>query len=470
MPVTSTTADDLANPLLTLIGRPDAVSAAPEALRERSYDWWPVMVKARQQGREDYRPDVVVFPSSADEVSRVLTWADRSRTPVTTRGLGSSVVGGPLATHGGICLDLTRMNKVLGVDTTNMLVRVEAGKQGGELEDELTRRGLTLGHSPQSLYRSTVGGWIATRATGQFSSKFGGIEDLVAGFTAVLADGTVARFGPWPRMAVGPDLRHLVLGSEGCLAVVTEVTLKCFPLPESRAFDTLIFPDLPSGLAAMRELMQARLRPSLLRFYDVAEARHAMRDSSFGSPVMFVGCEGIQRVVNSEMAALLDLCGRHGARSIGPQGATAWMDRRFDFSMIEGLLARPGGVAETIEVSHHWSAIGATYEALTRALTPYATEVLGHFSHAYTDGVSLYVILLGEAADAAAAEQRLRDIWRVATRAALNSGATLSHHHGCGLARSAQVQEALGSAYTVLARIKQALDPNSILNPGKFGF
>lgn len=459
----------LRDQLSALLDQPGAVSDSAEDLDARAFDWWPVLTKARQQGRVDHRADLVVFPTTTDDVVRVMRWANASSTPVVARGLGSSVVGGPLATRGGICLDMCRMNRVLSVDTTDMLVSVEAGKNGGELEDELAARGLTLGHSPQSLYRSTVGGWVATRATGQFSSKFGGIEHLVAGFTAVMADGSVVRFGPWPRMAVGPDLRHLVLGSEGCIAVVTEVTLKCFPASQARGFDTQTFPDLASGLAAMRELMQARLTPSLLRFYDVAEARHAMKDPAFASPVMFLGSEGHPRMVEAETQCLAEICRRHGGQSIGPGGATAWMERRFDFSTIERVLERPGGVAETIEISHCWSGIGRTYDALTRALAPFATEVLGHFSHAYSDGVSLYVILLGEAADAGAAEQRLREIWRVANHTVLATGATLSHHHGCGLARADHVKASLGSAFPVWARLKQALDPKSILNPGKLG-
>ncbi len=461
---------ELVTALRTALGRPDAVDVSEAALNERSFDWWPVMAKSRQQGHLLHRPDVVALPTSIDEIASVVAWANEARVPVTARGLGSSVVGGPLATRGGVSLDLTRMTKVLKVDTENMLVTVQAGKNGGELEDELAAQGLTLGHSPQSLYRSTVGGWIATRATGQFSSKFGGIEDLAAGFTAVMADGSIARFGPWPRMAVGPDLRQLVIGSEGCLCVVAEVTLKCFPVPQAQAFETITFPDLPGGLKAMRTLMQARLRPSLLRFYDVAEARHAMKESSFASPVMFLGCEGASKVVDAELGAALDVCRGEGGQPIGPAGATAWMARRFDFSAIERVLERPGGVAETIEISNHWSSIARTYEAMTTRLAPFATEVLGHFSHAYTDGISLYVILLGEATDAAQAEARLREIWRVAMQAALETGATVSHHHGSGLARSAYVAAGLGSAWPVMVKLKQALDPHAILNPGKLGF
>lgn len=459
----------LRDQLAAILGQPGAVSDAIEDLEVRAFDEWPVLAKARQQKRVDYRADVIAFPTKINDVVRVMQWASTSHTPVVARGLGSSVVGAPLATRGGVCLDMCRMNRVLSVDTTDMLVRVEAGKNGGELEDELASRGLTLGHSPQSLYRSTVGGWVSTRATGQFSSKFGGIEHLVAGFTAVMADGSIVRFGPWPRMAVGPDLRHLVLGSEGCIAVVTEVTLKCFPAPRARTFDTQIFPTVTSGLAAMREIMQARLSPSLLRLYDVAEARRAMNAPSFASPVMFLGTEGQPQMVAAEMDCLAEICSRNGGTSIGPAGATAWMKHRFDFSTIEGILGRPGGVAETIEISNQWSGIGRTYDALTGALAPLATDVLGHFSHAYTDGVSLYVILLGEEVNASAAEERLREIWDVANRTVLSTGATLSHHHGCGLARTEHVKDSLGSAFPIWARIKQALDPNHILNPGKLG-
>jgi alkyldihydroxyacetonephosphate synthase len=469
MSVASSHSEFLQDQIARVLGRDEAVSVHQKDLEERAFDWWPVLTKARQQRRIDHRPDMVVMPASTAEVASVLRWAQDNATPVTTRGLGSSVVGGPVPTRGGICLDMTRMDKVLAVNTTDMLVTVEAGKNGGQLEDELAQRGLTLGHSPQSLYRSTVGGWVATRATGQFSSKFGGIEHLVAGFTAVMADGEIVKFGPWPRMAVGPDLRHLVIGSEGCIAVVTDVTLKCFTAPEARKHDTVTFPDLASGIAAMRELMQSRLVPYLLRLYDVTEAKHAMKDPTFSLPVMFVGSEGNLSMVDAEMKCIASIMGRHGGRSIGPAGADAWMSRRFDFSTIERILERPEGVAETIEISHHWSGIEKTYERLTQALAPYASEVLGHFSHAYSDGVSLYVILLGEAKDAASAEARLRQIWHVANQTVLETGAALSHHHGCGLARSHQVSASLGTAFPVWSQIKAAFDPRNILNPGKLG-
>jgi alkyldihydroxyacetonephosphate synthase len=332
---------------------------------------------------------------------------------------------------------------------------------------------LTLNHSPQSLDRSTVGGWVATRATGQFSSRWGGIEDLVVSLTAVLSSGEVVETLFAPRAAAGPDLRQLFLGGEGAFGVVTDVTLKIAPLATTRCFETLVFPTVSSGLAAMRKIMQAGLRPFLLRFYDQDESRFAMHDPGFVGNAMFLGCEAISSaataVVEAEQAACVALCEAEGARRLGPAGATAWMGRRFDFSTVENLLAEPGGAAETIEVAHFWSEIENTYAALKAELAPYADHVLGHFSHAYPHGVSLYVILLGRAADAEAAEQRLTTIWERAMRVALREGAALSHHHGIGLARSPYMAEALGVGHTLLGRVKRALDPPGILGQGKLG-
>ena len=452
-----------------VIGRADAVSSAPDVIAEHSHDWWPMTAVWRSQGKAPYRPDVVVSVRSEKEVSAVLTWAHREGVSVTPWGLGSSVVGGPLATRGGICLDLGQLNQMVAIDTENLHVTVEAGMNGGVLEDRLSAEGWTLNHSPQSLHRSSVGGWLATRATGQFSSRYGGIEELCVGFRAVLPDGTRIAVGHPPRMAVGPDLRQMLIGSEGCLGIITQVTLRIFRKTQAQQLQTLTFPDVASGVAAMRTIMMSGIRPFLVRFYDLAEARHAMRDPAFPSPVMFLGTEGSNARAALEMEELEAACAGHGGQTIGSAGAHAWMERRFDFSTVEKVLATPGGVAETIEVANTWSGIGATYDALIEAMTPHAAEVLGHFSHAYSDGVSLYVILLGQEESAAAAEGRMKRIWEDAMRATLITGGAISHHHGTGLARGAYVREALGEAWPLYDRLKGALDPGHIMNPGKLG-
>lgn len=455
--------------LAQLLRNEDGIDTSPEVISAHSYDCWPLAVKWRLQDKMPFSPEVVVYPSSTEEVATVLSWANERQVAITAWGLGSSVVGGPIPTKRGICLDLSRMNATLGLNEEDMTVRVQAGAKGGGLEKFLNEKGLTLNNSPQSLYRSSVGGWVATRETGQFSSRYGGIEDLCVGLIAVLADGTVIDTGTLPRMAVGPDLRQIMIGSEGCLSVITEVEMRVFRLPEDRELETVTFPSVVDGIAAIREIMQSDLRPFLLRFYDPEEAHHAMVDKAFASPVMFLGCQGRKDIAGLELDACIEICKSFGGETIGSAGVEAWLDRRFDFSAVEAVLDRPGGVAETIEVAHCWSGINETYLALKERLAPFADEVLGHFSHAYSNGVSLYIILIGETDSAAAAEQRLHDIWRVSMEVAIETGAAISHHHGTGMARAPYVQQALGSAAPILSKLKDALDPKGILNPGKLG-
>ena len=166
----------------------------------------------------------------------------------------------------------------------------------------------------------------------------------------------------------------------------------------------------------------------------------------------------------------MHLLAQHGAERLGPEIAEGWMENRNDVSTLERLLEQPGGLADTIEVAHFWGQIYGLHQALSKELKALLPHVLGHFSHAYPQGVSLYMILLGQEADAAAAAARLDQVWEVAMRVALEQGAAISHHHGIGLVRQPYLADALGSAHGVLRQVKSALDPRGILNPGKLGF
>ena len=441
-------------------------------LAAHSLDCWPVAIKQNQQGRLPYRPEVIFQPRQMEEVSRLLVWANRVDVPVTPWGAGSGVVGAAIPTRGGILLDLWKLDCILFLDETNLLVRAEAGVMGHHLEAELNTRGYTLNHSPQSLDRSTVGGWVATRATGQFSSRWGGIEEMLLSMTVALPTGEVIETHLAPRAALGPELRELFVGAEGTLGVVLDATLKISPLPERRILDTLTFPSVEAGLKAMRLLSRSGLRPFLVRFYDADKSRHVRPDRTGpGNEHLFIaGFEGLERVAQAEYESGMELLLGQGGVRLGPQIAERWMARRFDFSTVENRLAQPGGLAETIEIAHFWDSIFETYTALKQSLAPLAQEVLGHFSHVYPQGVSLYLILLGEESDAAAAEGRLRQIWETAMRVSQEQGAAISHHHGVGLARQAYLPAELGTSHMLLERIKTLLDPNGILNPGKLGF
>lgn len=446
----------------------ERISFGEADIAAHSQDAWPVAIKWGQQGLQPCRPDAVVRPLTANEVSTVLKWAHDTRTPITPWGLGSSVTGACLSEHGGITIDLSGMGATLEIDETNLMVTAEAGKRGDVLEAELNARGYTLNHSPQSLDRSTLGGWISTRATGQFSSRYGGIEDLVVSLKAVLPDGTPIETKRTPRAAIGLDTKGLFLGSEGTLGIITEATVRIFPLARERIFEAVSFASVEAGVAVLRGITRAGLKPFLVRYYDEDEARHAMKDRSFDSCVLFLGFEGTG--AQAEYDAALELCATHQGKKLGPAAVEAWMGRRYDFSAVENVLAQPGGVAETIEIVDFWDSIEGTYHALKKALAPLADEVLGHFSHVYAQGTSLYMILIGSAADAPAAEARLREIWDVSMRICLERGAAVSHHHGVGLARLPYIAADLASAHGVNAAVKAALDPHNIMNRGKLGY
>ncbi|WFE36436.1 FAD-binding oxidoreductase [Micromonospora sp. WMMD975] len=449
---------------------PDALLTGEADRDARSHDTWPVTTVWAKLGRHPHRPDAIVRAASVADVVKALRIGAETSTPVTAWGLGSSVTGQPLPVAGGIVLDLAGLVSEPELDELDRTVSVAAGVRGSDLEAWLDERGLTLNHSPQSLGRSTVGGWIATRATGQFSSRYGGIEDLVVGYQVVLADGTVADLGQRPRAAMGPDLKEFFLGSEGTLGVVTHVTLKVFARPERRIVEAFTLPSLHAGLDVMREVTQAGLRPFLVRFYDIDEAAHAVPDSPVTAPVLFLGHEGLAGVATAEHAAATAIVTAHGGASMGAAPVDAWMARRYDFSSVENLLAEPGGYAETVEVANVWSRIGPMYTELKEQLAPLAEEVLGHFSHVYDQGSSLYMILRGHADNDETALARLEEIWARAMKVVVTHDGEISHHHGGGLARQPWVRESLGTGYPVLSRVKDALDPDHLLNPGKLGF
>lgn len=460
----NTWVDDLG----ALVG--SSVFDTSEAARHgHGVDCWPVAVKMRMQGKWPFAPEGVARPQSAEQVATILRFAGARRVPVTPWGAGSGVTGAALATRGGIALDLSGMQQIIDLNERNLTVRAETGVMGHELERHLNERGFTLNHSPQSLARSTVGGWVATAATGQLSSKYGGIEDLLVACRIVLPDGEIVDTRATPRSAVGPDLRKLFIGTEGCIGVVVEVTLKIFALSAHHIHEALTFERLGDGLEALRLIARNGIRPHIARYYDIEEARHVTGDRGYAHNLLLLGFDGIAEIATAEHRAARALAETQGGTAIGPAPVERWIARRFDFSAVERLLTEPGGFAETIEVAHFWDGIEATYEALKRRLAPHADEVLGHFSHLYPQGTSLYTIILGREGSDAEAEHRLRLIWEAAMEACLETGATISHHHGVGIARDAYVRRDLGSAMRVLERLKQAFDPHAIMNPGKLG-
>lgn len=448
---------------------PTRIIVDDEQLDVFSHDCWPVSILQAKRGQHLTRPDVIVQPISEEEILRILAIAVLHQIPLTPRGLGSSVTGQALPTQGGIVLDLVFLTDNPTLNELDLTVTVTAGWRGSDIEAWLNIRGYTLNFFPQSLARSSVGGWLATRATGQFSSRFGGIEDAITAYRVILSDGSVLDLTQKPRAAVGPDLRQLFLGSEGMFGVITQISLKVYPRSAVRISEAWVMPNVYAGVEVIREIYQAGIRPSLMRFYDEQESKHAVPELEVAGCVLFLSHEGLQSISKAEHAESTRIVQDYRGISLGSNSVDAWYQRRFDFSTVEKLLASKGGYAETIEVAHNWSGILPLYQTLIEALAPLADEVLGHFSHVYTQGTSLYVILLGRAPDDAEAARRLDEIWRISMETTTAAGGELSHHHGAGLARQSYIPQNLGSQHLLIRRVKDALDPSGILNPGHLG-
>ena len=461
-----TVADDLAG----VIDR-DAISTDAADLAAHARDLWPRSLLLDRAGTNSLNLDCVVRPRTQEEVSEVVSWAQASRTPVVPFGGGSGVCGG-IAADGGIALDLTALDAIVELDETSLLVTAQAGVAGPRLTRHLDERDLLLGHEPQSLAISTVGGWLATRACGQLSARYGGIERLIAGFVAVLPTGTIARWKPAPRRATGPDIGALLLGSEGALGVITEATLRVSKKPVTRTDRCLSFERMADGVAACRAIAQSDLRPTLVRLYDREDTFLLLRNEPepVSGPILLLSFDGSLHEERAQRA--LELCG--GLREEDRHVAHWWEHRNdavddYRSTMAgEGVLG-PHGVVDTMEVSGTWSVLRDLYHSTKEALAAQADFVGCHVSHVYPDGACLYFTLASACASDEEAIEVNERWWRTGMKACLAAGGSISHHHGIGRLKAPWLGEELGEWRATLALVKKALDPGGIMNPGVLG-
>ena len=455
--------DDLARALGA-----DRVSWDDATLAEHAHDTWPLALLRIHQGRLTTRPACVVRPSSTEEVAAVLRYANERRVPVVPFGGGSGVSGGVLPDAATIVVDLRRLDQMLELNETALQVRVQAGMYGHIFEDALQARGYSMGHWPQSVALSTVGGWVATRAAGQYSTRYGSIEDMLLGLEAVLADGRIVRIKSTPRRAAGPDPRYLFLGAEGTAGIVTEATLKVFPLPDSRRLMTFAFPDFDSGLQAMRDILRAGWRPPVLRLYDAMESgRHFGQWQQEDRCILLVVTEGPPALTAVEAEACQAACTGHGGESVGEAPVQHWLAERNNVPSLMSFVER-GFVLDTIEVATEWDRIHALYAEVTAAMRTVKNLIVisGHTSHGYAQGTNIYFTFVAKPEDPASAEPLYLECWKQAMEATLRVGGTICHHHGIGRLRAPWMAAEHGSALDLLRMVKHALDPNGIMNPG----
>ncbi len=425
-------------------------------------DLWPLGIMRRRAGQPP--PEVEVCrPGSVVELQKLL--GSPRPGAVVARGGGSGVCGAVSPGAGDLLLDLTRLTD-LEIDEANHFVRAQAGVVLAELERRLNERGLTLGHHPASLPVATVGGLISTRSSGQASSYYGSIEDMLLALSVVLADGRLVAGRPPVRSASGPALHQLFCGAEGGLGVIVEATLRLHRLPGAELGAAYEAESVEAGLGALRRLTQAGFRLHVARLYD--EVDSALQGHPDGC-LLLVSTAGPARRAALELQLMeAELA---GLRPLGDALWNRWQAHRYDLSAerLQEVLVGAGSYLDTIELAHTWTGMPQLYREVHRRLAETAQLVLCHFSHPTGQGCCAYFTFAGSAASEEEAEDLYQRSWAAALDAALGQGAVLSHHHGVGLLKSPYVAAEMGGWAEVWTVVRGALDPEGRLNPAAVG-
>ena len=470
--------DDVLVALADVVG-PDHVHVddASRRLRTRGKST-PDLLRARAGDLAD-APDAVVRPGSHDEVAGVLALAVEHHLAVVPFGGGTCVTGGLAARRDGfaglVSLDLVRLDALLEVDEVSMTATLEPGLRGPEAEALLAEHGLRLGHYPQSFEHASIGGFAATRSSGQSSAGYGRFDQMVVGLRVATPRGEW-RLGSSPANAAGPDLRQLVLGSEGAFGVITAVTVRVRRLPEVKVYEGWRWGSFVEGAAAMRTLAQSGTLPTVLRLSDEAEtglnlARpDAIGEESTGC-LMIVGHEGTPAQVESRRAAVTEVLTGLGGTPLGEEPGASWAHGRFHAPYLRDSMLDVGVLVETLETATFWSKVDALYADVRAALERElgaeggSAIVLCHISHVYETGCSLYFTVATSAGEAPI--ERWGRAKAAANDAIVANGATISHHHAVGTDHRPWLGAEIGDlGASVLRAVKADLDPTGVLNPG----
>ena len=425
-------------------------------------------------------PAAVVMAGSTDEVAKILAFADEHGVNVVARTGGTATEGGlESGVENSIIVDGSRLNRIISIDAYNMQATAQCGVPLQLLEDEARKVGLTTGHSPQSKPIASMGGLVATRSIGQFSTLYGGIEDMVVGCEVVFPGGQVSRIKNVPRRAAGPDIRHVVIGNEGALCYITEVTVKLFPyMPENNVFLGWTMKNLKEGFEVLREVMVAGYKPSVARLYDFEDGQ--LHFSHFAQPddciVLFMA-EGNAGIATATAEGIREIVANHaGCAPVEPQLISDWFDDLVwgpDKMIREDERIRTTrNVNRTTEISADWSTINEIYEAVLpriRAEINGITLLGGHSSHSYINGTNMYFNYFYDLIDCEPEEENDKyyfPIINIICEETLRLGGSIVHHHGIGKARAPWVRQEYGTSFPMLQALKHAFDPNGVMNMG----
>ncbi|MEU3948770.1 FAD-binding oxidoreductase [Streptomyces sp. NPDC029526] len=466
--------------LADAVGEEHVRTDAESRIRHTRGKSTPDLLRIREGDLTDL-PAAVLLPAEHDEVLAVMTACAEHGLALVPFGGGTSVVGGlaPDAHRPFVALDLRRMDRLTGLDPVSRTATLQPGLRAPRAEALLAAEGFTLGHFPQSYEWATIGGFAATRSSGQASAGYGRFDEMVLSLTLATPRGTLDT-GRAPRSAAGPDLRQLVLGSEGAFGVITAVTVRIRPLPETRVYEGWRFASFDEGAAALRRLAQDGPRPTVLRLSDETETLIGLaqpdaigagvQESSAGC-LAVVGHEGTPEDTAHRREGAAAVLRAHGGTPLGEEPGRRWEGGRYSAPYLRDALLDAGAFAETLETATFWSRVPELYaavrEALTGTLTAAGTPplVMCHISHVYENGASLYFTVVSAQGDDAVAHWTRAK--HAANEAILAAGGTISHHHGVGTDHRDWYLREIGPLGTgALDAVKRHLDPAGLLSPG----
>ena len=469
--------NQIARELGAIVGH-DQVTTDKAKRIEQASDWSWMSKYLLSKNEELPIADLVVSPKSTEEVSKVVALANEYRMPVIPRGGGSGTQSGTFALYGGIALDLKRLNKVIDIDENSMIVTVEAGLDGSELEKVLNAKGLTMPHYPGShFFGATIGGCLAARGSGVVSTKYGKAEDLVLQIEAVMANGTVIDTLPVPSHASGPGIIQTLVGSEGTLGVITKAAMRLEHLPESRVFLSYGFKDVNTGIEAARLIMTKRWKPAVIRLYDEADTKKLSEFLNLGvqGVLMVIMCDGAKSLTDLESKEIDLICTGVGGKPHGPQVGQNWWDGKYE-PFKHGNIPAPPMIYGTTDTCARFNDLPAIYKAkkevVEKQFAHHKARYTAHFSHWFPWGGMIYdrFYVDNPPTDIDEAMKLHDDLWNAAIDASLKNGGTLNEHHGVGLKLGRFMKTQHGSSWEFMLGLKKAWDPNGIMNPGKLGF
>ncbi|MGQ4892790.1 MAG: FAD-binding oxidoreductase [Candidatus Njordarchaeia archaeon] len=431
--------------------------------------WSYYLVKALNIGDLEL-PNAIVWPINEEEVSETIKIARKYKIPIIPYGGGAGVTGGAMTIKGGVVVDLKKMHRIIELDEESHMVTVEAGLISEHLEDYLNRHGFMFPHYPMSMWSSTIGGFLATRASGVLSTKYGNMEDLTLGLTAVAGTGEIFDFKPFAKTSSGPDLKKIFIGSEGTLGIITKATLRIFDLPEERKFKVLLFDDIKEAIEFMRILMQRGITPALVRLYDELDTSVTFSKAGVEEEgnLLILMFDDIEPIALKKMEIVDELLRRFKVRELDSEIGRVWWEKRY-----HKYLANPDamemGITDTLETATKWSNLYNLYTSIKKVFEESECMVMAHFSHFYVDTGVIYFTFLADYGEDGSKFVNYKEAWDAALEATIKLNATITHHHGIGLLRGKWLEKELGETMKLLREFKRIMDPDNILNPGKLG-